>query len=71
MTTITIADLASAPQIDSRRVARDLIEWLADRGWVIVRGQIELPFGRDPYPPAPLPPATAPLRETPDYIYGF
>lgn len=58
MTTITISDLATSPQINSRRVAHDLIEWLAHRGWVIVQGAPELPFGRDPYPPAPLPPAT-------------
>ena len=44
MTTITVSDLATSPQINSRRVAHDLIEWLAARGWVIVQGQIDLPL---------------------------
>ena len=53
MTTITISDLATAPQINSRRIAHDLIEWLAHRGWVIVQGQIELPMPIVPWPPVP------------------
>lgn len=53
MNTITIKELATAPQIDSIRVARDLILWLREHGWAITpASDEELPMPIVQWPPA-------------------
>lgn len=50
---ITITELATAPQLDSRRVARDLIDWLKARDYHIIKAYLPPPVEPEPRPELP------------------